>query len=168
MYEKFSFKRDGNKFTLELTGEAPTYTSLAYQADILRKKGKELMGFSIDNVTLTKFGTVTFTIKADFVHEYPSYLKTEEVKTENADFSTVNAAIPTSTAVMRIATTSVMTTPPSQFMEFRATTTATTTLTEDAPLSEMEVSERAPEPVVIPEPVPATRLFWLWSWFKFW
>ncbi len=168
LYEKFSFKRDENKLTLELTGEAPTYASLAYQADVLRKKSKELISFSIDNVVLTKFGTITFTIKADFVHGYLSYLNTRKSGTTNVVLSPAEMASKASVATMSTTTMPVMTTAPQspQFMDSSTTTTATTTLTDDTPLSEWEVSPHTSTPVVIPEPVPTTRLFW--SWFKFW
>ena len=170
-YEKFSFKRDGNNLTLELTGEAPTYASLAYQADVLREKSKELTGFSIDNVVLTKFGTITFTVKAVFAQEYLSYLKTKEMKTENTDFSSVNTAVSSDAKAMSTTTASVMTTPPlsSQFMESSTATNTDTTwvlVPEEGQSPLWTVSERTPVLVVKPVIVPATRSFWLW--FKFW
>lgn len=71
LYDRFSFKNGADGATLELSGEAPTYASLAYQADVLRSKTKELSKLSISNIALTKFGTVTFNVAMSFV---PSYL----------------------------------------------------------------------------------------------
>lgn len=73
VYEKFSFVRGADGLHLVLVGEAPTYASLAYQADRLREKTKELAGFSLENVALTPFGNVTFTLKMTFVPSYLSY-----------------------------------------------------------------------------------------------
>ncbi len=169
LYEKFLFKLDGGVLTLELTGEAPSYASLAYQADVLREKNKELTGFSVYNVVLTKFGTITFSMKAVFTQEYLSYLKTKEmnpasgnevdrdvssisqsatisngIKTESADFSIADIEISTG-----IATTST------------ANIDTTLVLVPKNQAPELVVSELAPLPVVT-----ATRSFWLW--FKFW
>ncbi len=170
LYEKFSFNGEGGELTLELAGEAPTYASLAYQADVLRGKSKELTGFSIDNVVLTKFGTISFTVKAVFTQEYLSYLKTKEVKAEAGDFSTVGAVAPAVISTTSPSTPSVVTTPPlsSPFMEpVSSTTTAIESVLAPEDTSPLwEVSERAPAPVIVPELVPATRSFW--SWFKFW
>ncbi len=168
LYEKFSFTRDGNNLTLELTGEAPTYASLAYQADVLREKSKELTGFSIGDVVLTKFGTITFTIKAVFARGYLSYLNTRERETANAVSSPAELASKASVATMSTATTSVMNTAPlsPQFVDPLTTTTATTTLTDDTPLSELEVSPRTSASVETPDQASEASSFW--SWFKFW
>lgn len=73
LYEKFSFARGTDGAMVELTGEAPTYMALAYQGDILRKKTKELSKFEIGSVSLTEFGTVTFTLSLAFMPGYLSY-----------------------------------------------------------------------------------------------
>lgn len=80
-YDQFSFKKEGDTWTLSLTGEAPSYSSLAYQTDILREninsnKSKELSSFDVYDVTLTKYGTVSFSLKATFAPNYLSYIKT--------------------------------------------------------------------------------------------
>lgn len=74
LYDKFSFKKGTDGATVELSGEALTYASLAYQSDVLRNK-KEIKNFSISNITLTKFGTVSFTITIVFDPEYLLYTK---------------------------------------------------------------------------------------------
>lgn len=71
LYDKFSFKNSSAGSALELTGEAPSYASLAYQADVLRGKTTELASFSVGDIALTKFGTVTFKFSMIF---NPSYL----------------------------------------------------------------------------------------------
>lgn len=73
LYNRFSFKNGADGATLELSGEAPTYGALAYQTDVLRGKTKELSKFSVSNIALTKFGTVTFNIAMSFVPNYLLY-----------------------------------------------------------------------------------------------
>lgn len=75
VYDKFSFVQSANGATLEISGEAPSYASLANQEDILRKKTNELSGLLIQNVVLTKFGTVTFILNMAFKPDYLSYTK---------------------------------------------------------------------------------------------
>ncbi len=74
LYDKFSFKKGAEGGVVELSGEALTYASLAYQADVLRDK-KEISNFSISNITLTKFGTISFSITMVFAPEYLLYTK---------------------------------------------------------------------------------------------
>jgi len=105
-YDQFSFKRDKDTWVLDLTGEAPSYSSLAYQTDVLRKNikdnnNRELYSFELSNVTLTRFGTVTFGLKAIFAPNYLSYTKTlpsESPSASNAANSEVSA---TSTATVK-------------------------------------------------------------------
>ncbi|MHB1118302.1 MAG: hypothetical protein ACYCZ7_02150, partial [Minisyncoccota bacterium] len=77
LYDSFSFKRDKEMWVLTLKGEAPSYTSLAYQADVLRKKNAEnkFVDFSIDSIALTKYGTVTFELSVYFTQNQLSYVK---------------------------------------------------------------------------------------------
>jgi hypothetical protein len=84
VYEKFSFTRGVDGLHLVLVGEAPTYASLAYQADRLREKTKELKSFSIDNGILTSFGTVTFTLKMVFAPSYLSYAGQENTQSTSS------------------------------------------------------------------------------------
>ncbi|MDD5152746.1 MAG: hypothetical protein PHS95_01960 [Candidatus Pacebacteria bacterium] len=80
-YSDFSFKKEADNWVLDLTGEAPSYSSLAYQTDVLQKNitennKKELSSFELSNVTLTKFGTVAFALKVTFTPRYLSYTRT--------------------------------------------------------------------------------------------
>lgn len=59
LYKDFSFKDEGGKLALSLKGESPSYSSLAYQTDVFRVS-KDLLGFSVDNIELTKEGSVSF------------------------------------------------------------------------------------------------------------
>lgn len=74
LYERFSFEDNINGAVVDLTGEAPNYAVLAYQGDILRKKTKELSSFEIDNISLTEFGTVKFTLALTFMPRHLLYL----------------------------------------------------------------------------------------------
>lgn len=73
LYEKFSFTRGADGATVELLGEAPSYAALAYQGDVLRERTKELSKFDINNVSLTKFGTVSFVLSLTFVPTHLAY-----------------------------------------------------------------------------------------------
>lgn len=75
LYDKFSFKSDSSGITLDLGGEAQNYASLAFQADVLRGKTDELQNFSIDNIALTKFGSITFNLKMVFKPDFLLYTK---------------------------------------------------------------------------------------------
>lgn len=72
-YTDFSYMREGvGGPSLELKGEAPDYASLAYQMDTFRDK-KELSSFSIQDLTLTRTGTVTFSLSLVFTPELLLY-----------------------------------------------------------------------------------------------
>ncbi|MFZ2303782.1 MAG: hypothetical protein WAV98_03285 [Minisyncoccia bacterium] len=83
MYDKFSFKNSSDGAVLELSGEAPTYAALAFQADVFRNKTEELSKFSVVNVALTKFGTIAFNFTMTFNPVYLLY--TNNVSGLNAD-----------------------------------------------------------------------------------
>lgn len=108
LYEKFSFRLAQEGPTLELSGEAPSYSSLAYQTDVFRKQTKELSSFSVKDIALTKFGSVTFTFALVFNPNYLSYVK-------NA--SGANAS------VKKIDTIPAVTLPPTSKALFPATST---------------------------------------------
>ncbi len=74
-YTKINFKRAGDSSPLhvELTGEAPSYASLAHQVDVLRQQDKELASFEVENISLTSKGSVGFLFKLAFNQEYLSY-----------------------------------------------------------------------------------------------
>ncbi|HAS84946.1 MAG TPA: hypothetical protein DCS23_02660 [Candidatus Yonathbacteria bacterium] len=75
LYDKFSFKSDSSGATLDIGGEAQNYASLAFQADVLRGKTDELLEFSIDNISLTKFGSITFNLALVFKPDFLLYTK---------------------------------------------------------------------------------------------
>lgn len=70
-YNKFSFKDNPTGSELILAGEAPSYAALAYQADIFHAQIKTLQKFAVNDITLTRAGTITFSF--DFVFN-PSFL----------------------------------------------------------------------------------------------
>lgn len=76
-YTKINFKRSDEKHPLlvELSGEAPSYASLAYQVDVLRQKNKELSYFEVGDISLTGRGGVGFLFKLAFSQEYLSYAR---------------------------------------------------------------------------------------------
>lgn len=75
LYDRFSFKNDSSGATLDLGGEAQNYASLAFQADVLRGKTDALQKFSIDNIALTKFGSITFSLTLVFKPDFLLYTK---------------------------------------------------------------------------------------------
>lgn len=74
-YTKINFKRsdENQPLSVELSGEAPSYASLAYQVDVLRQKNKELSSFGVENIVLTGKGSVGFNFKLAFNQEYLAY-----------------------------------------------------------------------------------------------
>ncbi len=96
LYDKFSFRRGSDGATLELSGEAPTYSALAYQSDIFRNQTKDLSSFLVRDVSLTKYGTVTFTLVMAFSPDYLSYVNNVssfDVPTLQADVSVATTTI---------------------------------------------------------------------------
>lgn len=76
-YTKINFKRssDSRPLFVELTGEAPSYASLAYQVDVLRQKSNDLSYFEVEDISLTGRGSVGFVFKLAFSQEYLSYAR---------------------------------------------------------------------------------------------
>lgn len=74
LYKDFSFKDEGGTLTLSLKGESPNYSSLAYQSDVFRAN-KDLLGFLVENIELTKEGNVTFGFNMIFDRSFLSYEK---------------------------------------------------------------------------------------------
>ena len=111
-YNRFSFSNnnvsssDGSpSWGLKISGEAPSYSSLAYQTDVLRKNisddnSSQLSSFDLSNVTLTEYGTVTFDMNATFAPTYISYSRTLPSESPSAPVVTspVTAPVATSTA----------------------------------------------------------------------
>lgn len=75
LYDKFSFDNGEKGAVVDLSGEAPSYASLAYQADVFKKQTKALASFTVNEVTLTEFGTVSFSFTMIFKPDFLSYLK---------------------------------------------------------------------------------------------
>lgn len=75
MYNKFSFSKDGDTTVVKLSGEAPTYSSLAFQKEVFKQKTQAISSFTVGNVALTPFGTVTFDLSISFNPDYLSYSK---------------------------------------------------------------------------------------------
>lgn len=75
LYDKFSFENGLEGAKVDLSGEAPNYASLAYQTDVFRKQTKALASFTVNEVTLTEFGTVSFSFTMIFNPDFLSYLK---------------------------------------------------------------------------------------------
>ena len=153
LYKNFSFKNDAGVWVLELTGEAQNYASLAYQADVLKSESKELSGFSVENVTLTKFGTVTFTLREIFTPAYLSYLA-EKDRGSKAMSATTTAPLAPQNFMQSGTTTS-------PFKDVPQVTTGTSTASVGA-----QAEPPLPTSITIPTSVSETSSWW--SWFKFW
>lgn len=107
LYNDFSFKGEEGVLTVSLKGEAPRYSSLAYQSDVFRAN-KNLLGFSVENIELTKEGNITFGFTMVFDRAFLSYeksIKIEEppiTKTPLSSTSTIAtttpSAVPTNTS----------------------------------------------------------------------
>jgi hypothetical protein len=177
LYDRFSFEKGSGGSILELSGEAPTYSALAYQADVFRNQTKELSGFSVRDVSLTKFGTVTFTFAMTFAPDYLLYTNNlsslttpaTEAGGPVATTTTVSNKTPLITAsTSPLETTGASTTNP--FTELQMSTTEsgfvptnlTDTVVSDQPVPPLETAT--------PTPVAEKQSFWVlfWSKLKFW
>lgn len=158
LYNKFSLDtlNVGGK-TLELSGEAPSYASLAYQRDVLQKKTKELSSVSIHDVGITKLGTVSFAVTMIFSPDYLSYTKnlniSESVVSQSAGADIMIPASKTATS------SADQVSPRSNALELIATSTGL-------------ISVLPPKPVVpaviVPVSQPQSTISSLWARFKFW
>ena len=186
LYDSFSFKRDKGTWTLSLTGEAPSYASLAYQADVLRKKNKdgEIVSFFVDNISLTKSGTVTFALAVEFAQSQLLYTNKTIAPTESIPVREISAPVIISsgaiTSVPLKGPTQSSTTPsvlvsPNQLPVVTSATTTSTLATSTSlattdsgwtvsPVAATSTPSKVAKPATVP--VPAKSSFW--SWFKFW
>jgi len=74
-YKDFNFKHSTDGWTLVLAGEAPGYSSVAYQMEVLRRNNtNKFIDFLIGDVMLTNTGTVTFNLTMTFSQNQLSYL----------------------------------------------------------------------------------------------
>lgn len=185
MYDSFTFKRDNNAWSLVLTGESPSYASLAYQTDVLKKKNKEggFTSFSISDITLTKSGTVTFTLSVELAQNQLLYSKrvvdiqqSAPVK-DLAEPAVVPPEVASPFSGAGVAPSEML--PTTELPTASSASTSTMTVTE-APVSfgtSTAASGWTVEPAagtstaskpkaVAPTPTPAAKSFW--SWFKFW
>lgn len=189
LFDSFSFKRDKDSATLSLTGEAPSYASLAYQAVVLREKNKlnEFVSFAISNITLTKSGSVTFALTVEFSQSQLSYTKKSTAASPETipvgDISVpALSSVKTDVSPKKEATSTLpVFTPPSLVPSSVPLVSTTTTVTSIAPdqtspstidasgwtVSPIVATSSSPAPAKpAPAPVPAKSSFW--SWFKFW
>lgn len=155
MYDKFSFKNGPTGPTIELSGEAPTYAALAYQADVLRSKTKELTNFSVSNVSLTKFGTITFSFAMTFAPDYLLYIRNLSESPVSASQapkivpSSLTAGVSASSSADSLGATSTM------------------SVSNDWTLSPRAAST-TPRSVATPTPEKQSFLMTLWEKVKFW
>lgn len=85
-YDKFLFSHNGGVSSLQLSGEAQSYASLANQIDTFQKQQKILEGLFVDNISLTNFGSVTFTFTMTFNPNFLLYTKNiEDLTTTNVE-----------------------------------------------------------------------------------
>lgn len=185
VYSKFSFEQGMDGLAVVIAGEAPTYSALAYQGDVFKDRTKELSGFLVEDVSLTKFGTVTFNMKLVFTPSYLLYANSlgatalDEVPAAvsvpaKVETPLVDLMIPalTSTSISTSTSTSTSTTLQIEATEpilsgVEATSTEGTSL--DSTANDWTIESRdVAETVSVPQ--PTTSSFWgvLWSRFKFW
>ncbi|MEK7460550.1 MAG: hypothetical protein AAB628_03315 [Patescibacteria group bacterium] len=175
-YESFAFKREMGIDSLELKGEAPSYASLINQLDIIKKKQIEISGFEIRDISLTKFGTVTFTLKLFFVPGYLSYTNDQRKSNEGVVFDTQTSALVNPVSVTGQQVSQLGTTSPSSAVPVLQTssTTLDVSVGQSAPNAPLLTTERTPEKTEVTtsaqsELLPSeggSRSFW--SWIKFW
>ena len=157
MYDKFSFTHGADGLQLTLSGEAPTYVALAYQSDRLREKTKDLVSFSVENITLAQFGNIEFVLNMVFSPTYLSYLST--VGEGNNQSASVPAAIPVTPDRENSTSVSVP-------FNTGDTTIVSGMITDGTSTqSPSVVSSVATIPTTAPSSVLAKS--W-WEWFKFW
>ncbi len=188
MYTKFSFTRENGVFTVELNGEAPTYAALAYQREVLKGKTTELQSSTISNVSLTPFGTVSFSLELVFNPAYLSYVKNINTVTPTAFATTSESAIVSPTPVASQGTNVIVPTTTGIIPNFTASSSSgvnevvSPTSSASSSVNNIEMSatttlgastgsnaavNSSESNVVTPAQKPS---FWssFWSWFKFW
>lgn len=74
-FESLKFTHGGQGSRVALKGEVLGYASLAYQADVLKEKNTELLGFNITDVKLTTTGNVSFSLEEVLVPSFVAYAK---------------------------------------------------------------------------------------------
>lgn len=166
-YDKFSFVRDADTITLELSGEAPTYAALAYQGDVLRKRTKELSDFTVSNVSLTKFGTVAFNLLLTFTPDHLSYSKSLSRAQEDLSRGEAAAVISRPSAVATTTSTSTF----SGMSTSTAMNSVVGTATEEVVAVEKKTAapvQKAETSVALAPAEKQSVMSSFWSRFKFW
>lgn len=177
-YHDLKFIRgEKGELSLDVSGEAPSYASLAYQADVFRQKGDELLSFSVDNIMLTKTGSIGFVFHMTFVPQYLSYVGSfaqEGDEEPTSDISTLSTpATRSSEGMSDIAGDGVKVLPEATTSTSLFESTSTLARSEaqcEAPL----VAKTLEDGSVVCEQgdaVPAMKSSWLtsfWTKFKFW
>lgn len=183
LYDRFTFRNGSSGATLELSGEAPSYAALAYQADVLRIQGKELASFSFADIALTKFNTVTFSLTLVFNPDYLLYVKNlnaidmgstpapaVQLPTENTSLSS-----PATISFSSTETTATKPSVTSSSSSAASTTTPTSMTTTVTPHASSTSNGNSVKPsqgaVTTSAPKVANNQSFfdlLWSKFKFW
>ncbi len=173
-YSSFTFKREGKLLIVDLKGEAPSYQSIAYQADEFHKKNNVIDSFSFSKLTLTNFGSVQFLLRLSFKRSYMTSLNARGNLGE-ADFGSAPIIKQTIYQATSTATTSVMKKPAVSTTSSAVSATATTSVMNKSDVStsssDVLVPILSPKPSIVnnteivPETEEPKKTFW--SWFKF-
>ncbi len=170
-YDKFSFSRDSKGIVLELSGQSPTYAALAYQAGVFRAKTKELVGFSVRDVTLTKFSTVSFVITMNFNPAFLSY--TKNIQGTEASYSlppSIEAPSVIATSSPQASSTPALFLKTPIIIKQSTSTPVFATTTHSVLATSSPVSVTPPSFVLSSTSVPLKQSAWslFWLRFKFW
>lgn len=174
MYTKFSLTSQGSGALAKLEGEAPTYAALAYQREVLSKKTNELSSFTVSEVSLTSFGTVTFTLVLEFTPGYLSYVNNNGTNISSSTSAVVPSTssslvvpnfIPAAPAPAPSGTTTEVEASPSVLTNVLGSSTTPSEGGSGAP--QINTTASAPDVGSAPE---KKQSIWstFWSWFKFW
>lgn len=167
MYDSFVFKHENGMQVIELKGEAPSYASLAYQADVLKKYKEEtkvIIDYTFSGVSLSRLQSVQFSLKITFAPGYLSYtaasrrlgsgqVSSSLASNESTSFGAQKGEVSSSTPIQGqvVVDTGAMIAP------------------ETAPMVIPESPEVAQgEGIVDTTTVQADTKTSFWSWFKFW
>lgn len=192
-YTNFIFKQEKDFQTLELSGEALSYSSLVNQLDILKNKKEEIASYSLSEVSLTNLGRVTFVIKIVFNPGYLSYTNMKRGASEVAASAHLQKSAPTSsqetnesfpTSLVASSSTQKEATGLTE-LSAEKNTTATTSAVFDAPeivsLGQESLESATTTSISVDVPaedgthsigtqmdMPVQEKKSFWSWIKFW
>ena len=171
MYEKFSFKMSPEGPVVELSGEAPSYAVLAYQADVLKSKNSEISNFSISDMSLTKFGTIKFSLELAFRPDHLLYTKnlaTKRAENEKENVANMEAKPVEATSTKKKAETEINT----AVDQMESPVIGSEVIYEELPKEggvDNVVVDRQPIAEVSTDRVEGPSILrQLWSKFKFW